>query len=353
MAGDRIEKARECLEIFIHSLPPMCLNSAVYDKANFNRALYYVGKMEANLGETNLISPLESILKNPNISLIFVITDGEVSNRNQTLNLVSQHCMNKRIFSIGVGYGEDADFVEGLARESNGLSDFVIDHKDLSVKVISQLEASFVPLLNIQDISIERDDSIEIVPHPLPRLSPGTTNTLLIRKSADVKTPNLHVNLETLFAYNEIQSIDKLISRTNDPNIGESLVNKLIDRSSGLLCKYTDFVGVSKGSYISYSPIELLIKAMNIREKNCNGPKRATEKIMDAKNTRKKIGSSIPEKIKKESNEAQVNRRKIIANSRKKKESSVKTIKEELSMKNIIKYQNFQGFWEDVSNLNS
>lgn len=167
MTGDRIEKARECLEIFIHSLPPMCLfniiqygtrfrklflNSAVYDKDNFNRALYYVGKMEANLVETNLISPLESILKNPNISLIFVITDGEVSNSDQILNLVSQHCRNKRIFSIGVGYGADVGLVEGLARESNGLSDFVIDHKDLSVKAISQLEASFVPLLNIQDI---------------------------------------------------------------------------------------------------------------------------------------------------------------------------------------------------------
>lgn len=147
----------------------------------------------------------------------------------------------------------------------------------------------------------------------MPRISPCTINTLLIRKSAGVKTPNLHVNceyrsysedvcvqisnvnakhvnLETLFAYNEMQSINKLISQTNGPNIGELLVNKLIDRSisSGLLCKYTDFVGVSKGSYISYSHIELLIKAMNIREKHCHGPKRDTERIMDAKNAMKK-----------------------------------------------------------------
>ena len=65
--------------------------------------------------------------------------------------------------AIGIGYGVDHALVEGIGEAGNLVIDFVLSGDDMRSKVINQLEQSLNGLCHV-DISIENNESIEIVP---------------------------------------------------------------------------------------------------------------------------------------------------------------------------------------------
>ena len=63
--------------------------------------------MTANLGGTNLKSPLEAIFKEKTKEGIprqlFILTDGEVDNTQECLDVVRFHADTTRVFTFGIG----------------------------------------------------------------------------------------------------------------------------------------------------------------------------------------------------------------------------------------------------------
>ena len=126
MAGeDKIGLVRKAMLLFLKSLPVNCRFNIIrfgssfealfknevvrdYNEKNMHEAETMIKGMNADLGGTELLAPLEWLKKNkPSDSCtrqIFLLTDGEVSNVDQVTNLCREMASYARIFSFGLGH---------------------------------------------------------------------------------------------------------------------------------------------------------------------------------------------------------------------------------------------------------
>lgn len=83
-------------------------------------ATQHVKSMFANLGGTNILKPLEEVLKSkPKEGYprqLFVLTDGEVSNTDECIRFVRKHAETTRVFTFGIGNEASQNLVKGLAK---------------------------------------------------------------------------------------------------------------------------------------------------------------------------------------------------------------------------------------------
>lgn len=172
MDGPGIGQAKQALKLFLHSLPLDCYvniagfgntyeelfpASRKYDEVVLNTAKAYAGKIDADLGGTEILRPLEIIFKKPLIEgylrQVFVLTDGEVSNADEVLSLVRRHNGQARVFALGLGSSASHHLVEGMARAGNGTALFASLEERLEKKVMQQLQDALQPSLT--DIKIK------------------------------------------------------------------------------------------------------------------------------------------------------------------------------------------------------
>ena len=299
MRGRSIRKASECLKFFIKSLPADCYfnvikfgsmhfklfnKSVLYNDETSNKAINW--PLDSTLGGTDIYSPLNDIISDETLygqRQIFLITDGEAFDAERIFNLVSSNSNDNRCFTIGIGRGCDAGLVEGIARLSGGLSGFVQKGDSISNVVINQLHASFYGPITSLEIHIEGEsnDSFEVSPFPLPQINSNGSSVIYVRQrkksgtssfmngmlitgkcdDESIEIPvfdvqnltdvdedrcgrsfgeNIGKAILPLFAFASIQKIE----RKND--ISEEDKARLIELSidSGVLCKYTGFVGL-------------------------------------------------------------------------------------------------------------
>ena len=305
MEGQSIKRASECLEVFIRSLPVnsyfniVCFGSSFnklfessiqYNESSIQKALNLVKGLRANLGGTELHDPLKNIFEGKNKygqRQIFIMTDGEVWNVEKVLSLVSSNSRGNRCFTIGIGRGCDAGLVEGIAKSSGGKCDFVQEGDSISEKVIPQLQSSLFGDVNSIEIHIEgeENDAFQTSPYPLPAVNPTGSCVVYLRSkmrsknddkfnknflitgdyaNESIEIPVIDVNSFTdckedefgcsegknigkailpLFAFNLLGKYEKM----DEDGLSDAEREKAIELSlsSGVLCKFTAFVGVS------------------------------------------------------------------------------------------------------------
>eukprot|EP00027_Filamoeba_sp_ATCC50430_P002059 CAMPEP_0168544036 /NCGR_PEP_ID=MMETSP0413-20121227/2210_1 /TAXON_ID=136452 /ORGANISM="Filamoeba nolandi, Strain NC-AS-23-1" /LENGTH=600 /DNA_ID=CAMNT_0008574039 /DNA_START=272 /DNA_END=2071 /DNA_ORIENTATION=+ len=78
---------------------------------------------------------------------VFVLTDGEVSNIDQILQLVRSYNKTSRTFTLGIGGQVSHALVEGIARAGNGTCQYVVDGEGVQVKLMKQLKSALQPAL--------------------------------------------------------------------------------------------------------------------------------------------------------------------------------------------------------------
>ena len=178
MAGQSMNLAREALLVFLHSLPASSYfnvfifgsrhqslfpDSRRYDDDNLREAKVSCEGISANLGGTEVFTPLKTILQQPvKVGLarqVFVLTDGQVSNSVDCIELVRQHCSNNRLFTLGIGSSADRHLVKGLARAGEGTAVFTSQGEEITPKVMTQLKNAMQPC--ISDVKLKWPHSQE------------------------------------------------------------------------------------------------------------------------------------------------------------------------------------------------
>lgn len=290
MIGNSIAKAKESLEYFISHVP---LNSkfniiqfgTTYkkffsepveaNKKNKEYAKKQISKIKANFGGTQMLELFQELFQSNRLTQreIFIITDGEVFNREEVVKLIEENSYFNRIFAIGLGNGADAGFLDEIAEITNGKSDFVFDSKDLLSKVIEHIELSLVDAAVDTEIHLSGEREAQIVPYPIPPLLPGVLRHFFICDSSkskgdddDVlitaKLPNQSDEFEIVVSKEFAKEIS--ISQNQRNPILSLFAQKQLKRiqieneeiatnlslESGVLCNFTSYIGVSSIKYV-------------------------------------------------------------------------------------------------------
>mgnify|MGYP003876516121 CR=1 FL=1 len=149
MSGGKFKAVQACMAELLSVMPPTAAFNVVSfgsrhedlfgaclpaTQENLDRARVAISRMTANLGGTNLTTPLRYIYGAmgdpekfvPHLPMqLIVLTDGQVISRNRVINEVRTHCDMCRCFTFGIGGDVDGELVKGMAFAGKGRSTFV------------------------------------------------------------------------------------------------------------------------------------------------------------------------------------------------------------------------------------
>lgn len=169
MKGNYIQKSSECLELLIKSLPSGSFFNIVKFGYSFEKlfaktkllanetmqeGIEFTKNIQSNLKSTNIYNALEDFVSCPNIHgqrQVFILSDGEVENAENVIELISKKANDNRIFTICIGHCYDSGFNEYLAESTSGKSVYINEGDSINQKVIPLLQSS----LNLPFSSIE------------------------------------------------------------------------------------------------------------------------------------------------------------------------------------------------------
>eukprot|EP00105_Crassostrea_gigas_P042431 XP_019926579.1 PREDICTED: von Willebrand factor A domain-containing protein 5A isoform X2 [Crassostrea gigas] len=294
MMGSRMEKAKETLLLILKSLPVNCkftiirfgsrfsslfLESSKYDENSLKVAMQLQKNLQADMGGTEILKPLENVFKNRlsgcHSRQIFLLTDGAVYNVPELVQLVRKQ-KNTRVFTFGMGDGCSTELIRDVAKAGNGKATFVKDSDRLQSKVMSVLKASIQS--EITDVtltwSLPTGCTAINVPENVPAIFDGEMFILyciisgnveesLFGKSSVVLTGHagdktLDYKMNFVLGSKKQTDADNLypihrlaakasLTEMEISNVKESLMVSL-STTTNITCKYTAFVGVDKHS---------------------------------------------------------------------------------------------------------
>ena len=168
MTGKPIELLKQGLLLLIQSLPPNSYFQLIgfgtnfkkyneeaveYNEENVEYILNIINNLDADLGGTNINSPLESIYSDTSYSKInlskhiFLLTDGQVNDREGCVNLITANSNKFRMHAFGIGNSFDKYFIERSGKLGKGSSFFIEDVEEISSTIISALSKCIRPYL--------------------------------------------------------------------------------------------------------------------------------------------------------------------------------------------------------------
>lgn len=156
MMGSSIESVRRALQLCLRSLEPgdrfqlvgfgstfrtLFQESRPYNDTTLKEASAAVDRMDADLGGTEILAPLQWVYARPPGELlreVVLLTDGQVSNEDQVIALARTHAARTRIFTFGVGHGCSEYLVRSLARVTGGAAEMITPGEGVEAKVMRQ-----------------------------------------------------------------------------------------------------------------------------------------------------------------------------------------------------------------------
>ena len=187
MSGEPIELVKKSLLLFIKSLPSGSYFQFIgfgtdfkkyneepveYNKKNVEDIINIINKMNANFGGTNISGPLKAIYndnKYSNINLsktLFLLTDGQVNNRDECIELITANANKFRIHAIGLGNDFDRVLIERSGKLGKGSSSFAVNIGEINLAVIDALNMSLRPYISNLEFNFknyENNDNIVLI----------------------------------------------------------------------------------------------------------------------------------------------------------------------------------------------
>nr|XP_004670619.1 von Willebrand factor A domain-containing protein 5A [Jaculus jaculus]XP_045001773.1 von Willebrand factor A domain-containing protein 5A [Jaculus jaculus] len=167
----RIDAAKETLILLLKSLPEGCYfnvygfgssyeaffpESVKYTQETMEKAVKQVKLMLADLGGTEILTPLQKIYRGSSIPghplQVFVFTDGEVTDTFSVIKEVKFNSKKHRCFSFGIGEGASTSLIKSIARVSGGTSEFITGKDRMQSKALRSLKRSLQSV--VEDISL-------------------------------------------------------------------------------------------------------------------------------------------------------------------------------------------------------
>ena len=122
-----------------------------YNDETRDAAISEIEIFDADFGGTNILEPLKEAqthFRDNKHARIFLLTDGQVNNRDAVINQAGEHSDEIRVFTFGLGEGCDEHLVTETARAGRGTATMVRDGGEgLKADVIRALSRAMEPSL--------------------------------------------------------------------------------------------------------------------------------------------------------------------------------------------------------------
>ena len=264
MSGKSIELVKQALLFFIQSLPPNSYfqligfgsnfkkyneEPVIYNKENVEKIINIINNLKADLGGTNISSPLNAIYNDNNYSKInlskniFLLTDGQVHDREQCINLITTNSSKFRIHSIGIGNDFDKILIERCGKLGKGTSSFVEEIEKINSVVINILNKCLRPY--ITDIKFEFENYKEELKNKIISCNPINNFTyqneimnysFILSDNKEIN--NLKIKITGKDPINIIESninINNIIKIENGEEMGKMIIGKALKNNDELI----------------------------------------------------------------------------------------------------------------------
>ena len=219
------------------------------------------------LGGTEILDPIKFALYEKNkYKIILLFTDGKVGNENEIIRFVENNVNRSRIFPFGIDTNVNSLFIKQLAKAGNGKAELIQPNEKIDDKIIRTFARIQTPLLEeiiidygsnkvIDEIREEKclfnyeffnvfakveklQDDIQLKGKILDKEYVWKINKDSIN--------NTNVDLEVLFAKQEMDRLEEYIRNTYDVEKIEYYKKMIIELSEkyNINSKYTSFITV-------------------------------------------------------------------------------------------------------------
>ena len=160
MEGESIHLVKKGLLLFIKSLPPKSYFQLIgfgtdfkkyneepveYNQKNIENIIDIINNLDADMGGTNINSPLQAIYNDNSYSKInlskhiFLLTDGQVNDRDGCVDLITANSNKFRVHAFGIGQDLDRYFIKRSGNLGKGSSFFIKDVNEINSFIIKAL----------------------------------------------------------------------------------------------------------------------------------------------------------------------------------------------------------------------
>ena len=172
---DKIPTLKSALKVFLKSLPvgvkfnicsfgsgcsTLWTRSQAYNQASLDEAIRHVDSFAANMGGTELLSPVkvavEGRFQDLNLE-VMLLTDGQINNQQALFDYINETTQGGRVrmFSVGIGNAASHSLIEGIARAGNGFAQSVMGGEQLDRKIVRMLKGALTPHVNNYTLEIK------------------------------------------------------------------------------------------------------------------------------------------------------------------------------------------------------
>ena len=282
MRGNSIDLVKKALALFMQSLPQKSYFQLIgfgtdykkynekpieYNKENVKSIFETIKGLQANMGGTNISSPLKDIFESkvyddiPLARNIFLLTDGQVYNREMCINLISVNSNRFRIHAIGIGNDFDKILIERAGKLGNGSSSFVEVVNKINEVVIETLNKCLRPYLVNINFGFAKKSMLKnpiIINEPINNFiyqDELITYSFILNYNNRIKFENLKEQIQIeMWAKDPLNDIKESIKLSINDNIiqlknGDNLLKSIIGQS----LKFNKQIKDSKEKEIEFS----------------------------------------------------------------------------------------------------
>ena len=281
MMGEKLDETKraviECLKQldigdkfniipFESEFEAMNIKSIEYNEENMRKAVKYINNLEP-LGGTEILDSIKFALYEKNTDkIVLLFTDGQVGNEEEIIKFVEDNVNRSRIFPFGIDTNVNSSFIKQLAKAGNGKAELIQPKEKIDDKIIRTFARIQTPLL--EEIRIDYGNNkvldeireekclfnyeffnvfakIEKLEDDI-QLKGKILDKQYIWKINKDNIYNTEVDLEVLFAKQEMERLEEYIRNTYEDDKIENYKKMIIELSEkyNINSKYTSFITV-------------------------------------------------------------------------------------------------------------
>lgn len=244
----------------------MSINALEYNEKNLQKAISYVNKLQP-MGGTEILDPIKFALYEKNQDkVILLFTDGQVGNENEIIKFVEENICKSRLFPFGIDTNVNSSFIKELAKVGNGKAELIQPNERIDDKIIRTFARIQTPLLEDLKIDYGKNKLLDEIKEERCLFNYEFFNVFAkVKKLEDdiqlkgkildkeyiwkINKDNIYnanVDLELLFAKQEIERLEDYILNTYGREKRENYRNMIIELSEkyNINSKYTSFITV-------------------------------------------------------------------------------------------------------------